>query len=73
MKQSGLLDIMGSGVNDTEEEHSVGKLSVEPDILIERDEPNLRAKKPHDRPAYWHQDEHSIESQYQPGSSRHPD
>ncbi len=64
---------MGGRVDDGEEKHGVGKLSVEPNVLVERDEPNLWPKEPHDRPAYWHEDEHSVESQYQAGSSRYPD
>lgn len=63
---------MGRRVADGEEEHRVGKLSVQPDVLVEWEEPELWANPSHDGPAYREQDEHPIDGQDQAGSSGYP-
>lgn len=67
------VDIMGGGVDDGEEKHSICQLSVHPDVLIERKEPNGRSDPFHDGPAHRQQDQHTIDAQYQTGTTRAPD
>lgn len=46
---------------DGEEQHSVGDLTMEPQILIQGEEPELRAQEPDQRPTYWQEDEQCVE------------
>ena len=41
-----LLDVMSCHVGDSEHKHSICHLPVEPDGLVQRQEPNLRANNP---------------------------
>lgn len=59
-------------MDNTEEKHRVRKLPVHPDVLIERDEPDLWSDEAHDGPADGQQNEHAIDAQDQSGSSRQP-
>jgi transposase InsO family protein len=63
---------MGSGVEDAKEKQRIGKLSVHPDILVERDKPDLGPDPPHDGSADRKEDKHSIHTQNQTGTSRNP-
>jgi hypothetical protein len=56
-------------VGNGEEQHGIGELSVEPDVLIEGNKLDLGADPSHDSPAHWQEDEHSIEGQNQTGTT----
>jgi len=68
-----ILDIMSGGVNYSEEEGGVGKLTVEPQILIEGQPSNLGADPSHNRTAHGQQDKHAVETENKPSTSRDPD
>jgi hypothetical protein len=55
---------MGRGMQDGEEQQGVCDLPVEPNVLVEREEPDLWSEEPHNRPAYWYQDDHGVDGQY---------
>ena len=54
---------MGGCVDNGEEKHSVCELTVHPDILVERNEPDLWPDEAHDGSADGKQDEHAIDAQ----------
>lgn len=56
-----LLDVVSSNVANSEEQHGVGDLTMEPQILIQWEEPELRAQEPDQRPTYWQEDEECVE------------
>lgn len=58
------LDVMGSCVDDGEQQHRVGKLPVHPDILIEWDELDLWPDETHDSSADGQQNKHTVHTQY---------
>ena len=64
---------MSSRVQDGVEEHRVGQLAMEPEILIERQPLDLRPDPPHDGPANWQQNKHSVETENQSSTARDPD
>ena len=59
-------------MDDGEEEHGVGDLPVEPDVLVKRQPPYLRPNVPEDIPAHREQDECHIDREDQTCASRHP-
>ena len=63
MHRVDLLDVMGRNVNDCEEQHGVGNLAMEPEVLVQGQEPDLRTDPSHDGPAYWKQDQGGIDGQ----------
>lgn len=68
-----LLDIMRSNMGNGEEQHGVGDLTMEPEVLIQRQEPDLRSKPSHQCPTYWQQYEQPVETQHQTGTTGNPD
>lgn len=68
-----LLDIMSSNMGNGEEQHGICDLTMEPEVLIQRQEPDLGSKPSHQCPTYWEQYEQPVETQYQPGTTRNPD
>lgn len=50
-------------MEDAVEEHRVRQLTVEPDVLVERQPLHLGADPPHDGSAHRQQDEHSVETE----------
>lgn len=48
-----LLDIMSSDMGNGEEQHGVCDLTMEPKVLIQRQEPDLGSKPSHQCPTYW--------------------
>ena len=67
------VDVMRRGVDDGEQQHRVGELSVHPEILVERDELDLGTNPSHDCPADRQEDEHAIAAEDETGASRQPD
>lgn len=59
-------------VDNGEKHHGVGELSVHPEVLVEREEPDLWPNKPHNCPADREQDEHPVDAQNQAGTSGYP-
>lgn len=57
MTKMSLLDVVSSDMEDGEEQHGVCYLSMEPNVLIQRYEPNLRSEPSHQRTAHWQEDE----------------
>jgi hypothetical protein len=68
-----LLDVVSSDVSNGEEQHRVRDLTMKPEVLIQRQEPQLGPKPSHECPAYWEQDEQPVETQYQTRTTRNPD
>jgi hypothetical protein len=56
-----LLDIMRRDVENGEEQHSVGDLSVEPHGFIERRPPHLGSEPSENVPAHGHNDNHGVD------------
>lgn len=44
-----------------EEQHGIGDLTMKPQVLIQREEPELWPKEAHQRPTYWQEDEQRVE------------
>ncbi len=55
------LDVMRRYVKDSEEQHSVGNLSVEPLRLIEWQCAHLRTEPSEDISAHGHNDNHGVD------------
>lgn len=66
------LDVVSSNMADRKEQHGVGDLTMEPQVLIQGDKPELWPEPPHQRPTYWQQDKQCVERQDQPGTSGYP-
>jgi hypothetical protein len=60
---------MRRGVDDAEQQHRIGELSVHPDVLVERKKPDLGPDEAHDGPADRKQDEHAVNAQDQASTS----
>jgi len=54
------LDVMRRYVEDSEEQHGVGDLSMEPLRLIKRQYAHLGTEPSEDVSAHWHDDDHGI-------------
>lgn len=50
-RDKSLLDVVGCRVADGEDQHRIGELSVHPDVLVKRQEPDLGPNPSHDGPA----------------------
>jgi hypothetical protein len=72
VKEKSLLDVMGSSVDDREQEHGVRRLPVEPLTLIEGQKGDLRPQNSDDITAHGQQDEASVECQNQTSAARNP-
>jgi len=67
------VDIMRSRVNHSPEEHLVSDLTMEPDILVGREEPRqLGANDSNDVTEHGHENHATIESENQSGTTRRP-
>lgn len=58
-----LLDVVSRNVDDGEEQHGVGNLTMEPQVLVQGQEPDLRTDPSHDGPTYGKQDQGGIDGQ----------
>ena len=68
------VDIVGRGVNHGPEGHRIGNLSVEPNVLIGREEPaEFRADEANNVAQHRDEDQASIESENETGTTRRPD
>lgn len=63
---------MGRGVQDGEEQHGVGQLPMEPNVLVHGDPSDLGPNPSHDGAAYRQQDEHAVDAEYQASASGDP-
>lgn len=64
---------MGGNVNDREEQHGVGDLSMEPKVLIQRQPLDLGTDPSHQGAAHGDQDECAIDCKRQTSTTREPD
>lgn len=64
---------MSSYVGNCEEQHRICDLTMEPEVLVQRQEPDLGPKPPHQCPTYWEQNEQPVETQHQTSTTRNPD
>lgn len=55
------LDVMRRYVEDSEEQHGVGDLSMEPLRLIKRQYAHLGTEPSEDISAHWHDDHHGVD------------
>jgi hypothetical protein len=55
------LDIMSTGVEDGEEEHGIGDLSVEPHGLVKWHPPSFGSKPTKNVPAHRHDNDHGVD------------
>ena len=60
-------------MTDGKKEHGVGKLAMEPEVLVERQPSGLWPQPTHDGAAHGQQDEGGIDAQHQAGAARDPD
>jgi len=60
-------------MDDGEEEHAVGDLSMEPDGLVKRQPSDLGPDHSQDVPAHGHDNDHSVDREHQTSTSRNPD
>jgi hypothetical protein len=67
-----ILDVMRCDVKDGEKQHSVSDLSVEPLGLVEWEPSRLGSEPTEDVSAHRHDDDHSVDTQNQTGTSRDP-
>jgi hypothetical protein len=56
-----LLDVMGCGMSDGEDKHSVCDLSVKPHRLVKRKPSDLRPDHSKNISAHWHNDDHCVD------------
>lgn len=66
------VDIVSRNVGNAEYQESVGELSVQPDVFIERQESNLGADPSHNRAANREEDEHTVDAQDETSTARNP-
>jgi hypothetical protein len=66
------LDIMSTGVEDSEEEHGVGDLSVEPHGLVKWHPSSFGSKPTKNVPAHGHDNDHGVDRQDETSTSRYP-
>lgn len=59
-------------MEDAEKEQRVGNLAVHPQVLIKREETNLRSDPAHNGSADGKQDQHAVDAEDQTGTSRDP-
>ena len=63
---------MSERVVEGEEGHGVGDLSVEPEVLVEREELDLWPQEPHEGSAYGEENPHAVKRQDETCASRNP-
>ena len=67
-----ILHVVRRDVDNGEKEHGVRDLTVKPEVLVQRQKPDLRPDRPHKRAAYRQQDERAVESEDETGTSGEP-
>ena len=68
-----LLDIVSSDVGNCEEQHRICDLTMEPEVLVQWQEPDLGPKPSYQCPTHWEQNEQPVETQHQTSTTRNPD
>lgn len=63
---------MTSGMDDGEEQRGIGELAVHPKVLVKRKPPDLGTDPSHYRPADGEENEHAVNAQHQPSTTRNP-
>jgi hypothetical protein len=66
------LDIMRTSVEDSEEEHGVGNLPMEPHGLVKWHPSSFRSKPTKNVSAHRHDDDHGVNRQDKTSTSRYP-
>jgi len=66
------VDVVTGGVDDGKEQHGIGDLAMEPDVLVEGQPPDLRSDPSHNRSADGEKDQGAIDSEDETGAARNP-